>query len=103
MHVYFSIGCIGMLNLVCPCFDFANSGKNSMVAKMRIMSKELVEAVRFICTVDFWIMAVLWTFSLLASYLPFFSHGLFVRIVSYPRNANVEVPVRPLCIITGVR
>ncbi|XP_030472142.1 short-chain dehydrogenase TIC 32, chloroplastic-like isoform X2 [Syzygium oleosum] len=72
-----------------------------MVAKMRIMSKELVEAVRFICTVDFWIMAVLWTFSLLASYLPFFSHGLFVRIVSYPRNANVEVPVRPLCIITG--
>ncbi|KAL3738475.1 hypothetical protein ACJRO7_019930 [Eucalyptus globulus] len=72
-----------------------------MVAKMRIMSKELVEAFRFICTVDFWIMAVLWTFSLLASYWQFFSRGLFGRIVSYPRNANIEVPLRPLCIITG--
>ncbi|XP_039167992.1 dehydrogenase/reductase SDR family member on chromosome X isoform X2 [Eucalyptus grandis] len=72
-----------------------------MVAKMRIMSKELVEAFRFICTVDFWIMAVLWTFSLLASYWQFFSHGLFGRIVSFPRNANIEVPLRPLCIITG--
>ncbi|XP_030540166.1 short-chain dehydrogenase TIC 32, chloroplastic-like [Rhodamnia argentea] len=68
---------------------------------MGLMSKELVEAVRFICTVDFWIMAVLWTFSLLASYLQFYSHGLFGRIVSYPRNAVVGVPVRPLCIITG--
>ncbi|KAF8028103.1 hypothetical protein BT93_E0879 [Corymbia citriodora subsp. variegata] len=75
--------------------------KNSMVAKMRLMSKELVEAVRFICTVDFWMMAVFWTFSLLASYLQFFSHGLFGRIVSFPRKADAEVPVRPLCIITG--
>uniref|UniRef100_A0A2P2KR81 Dehydrogenase/reductase SDR family member on chromosome X homolog isoform X2 n=1 Tax=Rhizophora mucronata TaxID=61149 RepID=A0A2P2KR81_RHIMU len=67
--------------------------------------RELMEAVNFVCSLQFWRMAVSWTISLVASYFQLFSRRLFdggscryshcvpPRIGS---NSN-----RPICIITG--
>ncbi|XP_052210771.1 uncharacterized protein LOC127813697 [Diospyros lotus] len=67
--------------------------------------KELKDAVNFGCTKEFWRMAVLWTISLLLSYLHLFTQTLFSRKpISYPRHSPLPTPTtsaRPVCIITG--
>lgn len=65
-------------------------------------TKELREAASFACTVEFWRMAILWTFSLIMSYFQLFM-GRFVfekqNVTSVP-SSSVAV-TRPVCIITG--
>ncbi|KAK6933211.1 Short-chain dehydrogenase/reductase SDR [Dillenia turbinata] len=73
--------------------------------------KELAVALRFVCSIQFWRMAVLWTLSLIFSYSYLSIGGLVssLKPKSYPRcspqlvrdpstNSN---PTRPVCIITG--
>ncbi|GFZ15365.1 NAD(P)-binding Rossmann-fold superfamily protein [Actinidia rufa] len=79
-----------------------------------MMVKELKDALYFVCTLEFWWMAVSWTFSLLFSYLKLFAKTLFSRNpISYPRCPPSPLPPplsktasseerRPICIITGV-
>ncbi|XP_043707160.1 short-chain dehydrogenase TIC 32 A, chloroplastic-like isoform X2 [Telopea speciosissima] len=68
-------------------------------------------ALNFVCSVEFWRMAVFWTLALVNSYLQLFSRAFFFRISrSYPRCSprptatsisKTIAPTRPLCIITG--
>ncbi|OMO59161.1 Short-chain dehydrogenase/reductase SDR [Corchorus olitorius] len=71
--------------------------------KMQAMIKEFKEAVHFVFSVEFWRMAVFWTFSLLASYLQLYSKGLFSRKAqAYPRcHPPISESMRPVCVITG--
>ncbi|PSR93465.1 Dehydrogenase/reductase SDR family member on chromosome X like [Actinidia chinensis var. chinensis] len=78
-----------------------------------MMVKELKDALYFVCTLEFWWMAVSWNFSLLFSYLKLFAKTLFSRNpISYPRCSPSPLPPplsktasseerRPICIITG--
>ncbi|KAM4079213.1 hypothetical protein ACB094_09G100200 [Castanea mollissima] len=62
------------------------------------MMKELGKAMQFICSLEFWRMAVFWTLSLLVSYW----HLLFaLKSKSFPRCAPATSPIKPVCIITG--
>lgn len=84
------------------------------VVKMEFM--ELREAFYFICSLEFWRMAIFWTLSLIISYLQLFAHRIFsVKskrcLHSSPPllpQATRSVPSatdafrRPICIITGV-
>lgn len=71
--------------------------------------KVVVEIVSFVCNAEFWRMGVLWTLSLIFSYLKLFYQGSFSpKSNCYPRCsprdsifASALVP-RPICIITGV-
>ncbi|XP_059662082.1 short-chain dehydrogenase TIC 32, chloroplastic-like isoform X2 [Cornus florida] len=76
--------------------------------------KELREALHFACTVEFWRMAVLWTLSIILSYLHLFAQTfLSPNSGSYPRCSPRPVPPpgtsssaapahgRPVCVITG--
>ena len=81
--------------------------------------KELWMAFFFLCSVQFWRMALLWSFSILFSYYqlfkaslsqcqlvkqvildkcPFFSQ----KLVSYPRCSPFTSNFRPVCVVTGV-
>ncbi|KAJ4842122.1 hypothetical protein Tsubulata_029596 [Turnera subulata] len=66
--------------------------------------RELAEVLGLVWSVDFWRMAVLWTFSILASYLQLFAQTIFKnKSKAYPRchpPCN-GIIIRPLCIITG--
>lgn len=66
----------------------------------RRVMKELGDALHFICSLEFWRMAVFWTLSLLISYcrLLFSPH-----IKSYARCSPAASPInnKPICIITG--
>ncbi|KAK8465325.1 hypothetical protein PHAVU_009G054600 [Phaseolus vulgaris] len=80
--------------------------------------KELWMAFFFLCSVQFWRMALLWSFSILFSYYqlfkaslsqcqlvkqvildkcPFFSQ----KLVSYPRCSPFTSNFRPVCVVTG--
>ncbi|KAG2399709.1 Protochlorophyllide reductase [Vigna angularis] len=80
--------------------------------------KELLMAFFFMCSVQFWRMALLWSFSVLFSYYrlfkaslsqwlvfkpvildkcPFFSQ----KLVSYPRCSPFTSNFRPVCVVTG--
>ncbi|XP_043707162.1 dehydrogenase/reductase SDR family member on chromosome X-like [Telopea speciosissima] len=68
-------------------------------------------ALNFVCSVEFWRMAVFWTLALVNSYLQLFSRAFFFRIShSYPSCSpwptatsisKTNAPTRPLCIITS--
>ncbi|KAK0587608.1 hypothetical protein LWI29_025676 [Acer saccharum] len=72
---------------------------------MRTMTvgKELKEVLYFVCSVEFWRMAVLWTVSLLSSYLQLLVQRLFVhKSNSYIRCIPPTTGlIMPICIITG--
>ncbi|XP_057974734.1 uncharacterized protein LOC131162358 isoform X2 [Malania oleifera] len=69
--------------------------------------REISEASRFICTVGFWRMAVLWIFSLLISYFKLLTRTFFSgNRDSYTRCPPLRMPPSttaawPICIITG--
>ncbi|KAI3466794.1 hypothetical protein Pfo_023457 [Paulownia fortunei] len=70
--------------------------------------KIVVEVFNFICNVQFWRMSVLWTLSLIFSYLKLFSQSIFSpKFKCYSRCSpkdstfgTTSAP-RPVCIITG--
>ncbi|XP_062145977.1 uncharacterized protein LOC133853974 isoform X1 [Alnus glutinosa] len=67
---------------------------------IRMVMEELRDAFHFVCSVEFWRMAVFWTLSLLISYC----HLLFApNSKSYPRcaPATSSINIKPVCIITG--
>ncbi|KAL3522637.1 hypothetical protein ACH5RR_015471 [Cinchona calisaya] len=73
-------------------------------------AKELREAFRFVCSTEFWRMAILWTLSLVISYLQLFAQRFFTeKSKSYAHYSSPSVPsastkdsiTRPVCIITG--
>ncbi|XP_010276439.1 PREDICTED: dehydrogenase/reductase SDR family member on chromosome X isoform X3 [Nelumbo nucifera] len=65
------------------------------------------DALRFVCSVQFWRMAVLWTFALVFSHLQLFVRALFSRKShSYPRCSpqpifTTTTTSMPVCIVTG--
>ncbi|GLT32983.1 hypothetical protein SLA2020_076100 [Shorea laevis] len=69
-----------------------------MVAIMR----ELGKAMCFVCSVEFWRMAVLWTFSLLTSYWQLYTTRHSSKSYCFPRcKPQVTQTMRPVCVITG--
>ncbi|XP_068649458.1 uncharacterized protein [Aristolochia californica] len=56
----------------------------------------VLEALQFVCSIEFWRMAVLWPLALLFSYLRL----LFGKVSSFPRR-SLDPSLRPVCIITG--
>ncbi|KAJ7959306.1 putative Short-chain dehydrogenase [Quillaja saponaria] len=67
-----------------------------------MVKKEFLEALHFVCSVEFWRMAVLWAISLMISYWQLFTQTLFPqKIKSYPRCYPSTTSIRPVCIITG--
>ncbi|XP_071702570.1 uncharacterized protein [Rutidosis leptorrhynchoides] len=77
--------------------------------------KELMEAMRFICTVSFWRMVFLWTFPLIISYIKLLNQSIFYKKPIYNRCPVLPLPPTtsvstsyntsgkqlPICIITG--
>ncbi|KAH1112915.1 hypothetical protein GLYMA_04G237500v4 [Glycine max] len=70
--------------------------------------KELWRAFFFLCSPQFWRMALLWTFSILYSYYQLFKPlihekcSLFShKLVSYPRCSPFTTTFKPVCVITG--
>ncbi|GKV12373.1 hypothetical protein SLEP1_g23525 [Rubroshorea leprosula] len=69
-----------------------------MVAIMR----ELGKAMCFVCSVEFWRMAVLWTFSLLTSYWQLYTTRHSSKSYCFPRcKPQVSQTMRPVSVITG--
>lgn len=66
--------------------------------------KELKAVIHFVCSVEFWRMALLWPVSLLTSHFQLLFQNLFPR-KSNPYKRCVP-PItgikRPVCIVTGV-
>ncbi|KAK4343206.1 hypothetical protein RND71_039022 [Anisodus tanguticus] len=67
---------------------------------------ELKEALIFLCKGQFWRMAVIWTISLILSYLQLFAQRHFLRKSKfYERSASSNPAIasikKPICIITG--
>jgi hypothetical protein len=56
-----------------------------------------LEALRMVCSPEFWRMGVMWTLSLLYSYLLLFLRGQ----TATPRRRRDAVD-RPICVVTGV-
>ncbi|KAJ0049465.1 hypothetical protein Pint_14950 [Pistacia integerrima] len=82
-------------------FTFRN--KSSERTKTRIVMKELKGLMHFICSVQFWRMAVLWTVSVLTSYWQLFVQRLFSQKSDFftrhlPPTTGLT---RPVCVITG--
>ncbi|KAK2390649.1 dehydrogenase/reductase SDR family member on chromosome X [Trifolium repens] len=64
--------------------------------------KDLWRALFFICSIQFWRMALLWTFSVAYSHFLLLKDSLFSqKIVPYPRSSPSTFPNRPVCVITG--
>lgn len=57
------------------------------------------DALRMVCSPEFWRMGVLWTLSLLYSYLLLFLRG---RTAAPRRREDVGRGGRPICVVTGV-
>jgi hypothetical protein len=71
---------------------------------MRVINliKELWRALFFICSIQFWRMALLWTFFVAYSHIQLLKDSLFSqKIVPYPRSSPSTFPNRPVCVITG--
>ncbi|XP_031114374.1 dehydrogenase/reductase SDR family member on chromosome X-like isoform X1 [Ipomoea triloba] len=67
-------------------------------------AQEWKDAFGFICSVEFWRMGVLWTLSLIYSYLQLFRQTLFsIKSKTYsPRCSPSSIATkRPICIVTG--
>ncbi|XP_027329164.1 dehydrogenase/reductase SDR family member on chromosome X-like isoform X1 [Abrus precatorius] len=63
---------------------------------------ELWRTLHFVCSVQFWRMALIWTLSILFSYYQLFKAYLFSqKVVSYPRCSPSLTPFRPVCVVTG--
>ncbi|XP_073147459.1 uncharacterized protein [Henckelia pumila] len=69
--------------------------------------KVVTEAIQFICTVQFWRMAVLWTLSLIFSVFNLFSHKIS-KSKGYSRSSPQDIKSNaatlgrlPICVITG--
>ncbi|KAF3796009.1 Dehydrogenase/reductase SDR family member on chromosome [Nymphaea thermarum] len=58
------------------------------------------EALNFIFSRGFWRMSLLWTFSLLGSYLKLVIDGLGGKTITFP-HLHPDASTRPVCIITG--
>ncbi|KAJ1379442.1 Short-chain dehydrogenase/reductase SDR [Sesbania bispinosa] len=67
-----------------------------------MLVKELWKVFHFVFSIQFWRMALLWTFSVLFSHYQLFKAFLFSqKLVSYPRCSPCTTPYRPVCVITG--
>ncbi|KAK7410692.1 hypothetical protein VNO78_01689 [Psophocarpus tetragonolobus] len=83
-----------------------------------MLVKELWRAFFFVCSLQFWRMALLWTFSILFSYYQLFKASLSqsqlfkplipencplfsYKLVSYPRCSPFTSSFRPVCVVTG--
>ncbi|KAJ4974048.1 hypothetical protein NE237_007222 [Protea cynaroides] len=87
------------------------SMKRAREIKKNSRMRDFWSALNFVCCVQFWRMAVLWTLALVISYLQLFYRASFLRKSdSYPRcsppptrtsTSETNAPTRPLCIITG--
>ncbi|RDX67758.1 Dehydrogenase/reductase SDR family member on chromosome X, partial [Mucuna pruriens] len=63
---------------------------------------ELWRAFFFVCSLQFWRMALLWNASILFSYYQLLKDSLLSRkLVSYPRCSPLTSASRPVCVITG--
>lgn len=69
--------------------------------------KELTESFRFACTLSFWRMVFLWTFSLIFSYVKLLTQSIFNKKLVYRHCPVSPLPtvfgrLEPICIVTGV-
>ncbi|KAI3985661.1 hypothetical protein MKX01_033944 [Papaver californicum] len=65
---------------------------------------ELRDSLYFLCSIQFWRMGVLWTFSIIYSYLQLWLNKvMFRKYKSYPRCSMKVSPSakRPVCVVTG--
>ncbi|XP_004502627.1 uncharacterized protein [Cicer arietinum] len=63
---------------------------------------DLFWSLYFVCSIQFWRMALLWTFSVAYSHFQLLKAWFFSqKIVSYPRCSPSIIPNRPVCVITG--
>ncbi|XP_031374036.1 dehydrogenase/reductase SDR family member on chromosome X-like isoform X2 [Punica granatum] len=70
--------------------------------KMGMSAKRLREVLLFVCSVEFWRMAVLWSIALITSYFQLLLQSLHIqKSYSYPRRSPETSAFRPVCIITG--
>ncbi|KAL7142529.1 hypothetical protein ABFS83_08G129700 [Erythranthe nasuta] len=72
------------------------------------LGKSVIEGFNFMCNVQFWRMAVLWTFSIIFSYLKLFCESFFSQKSKCYRRFSPKDSIfttnsvsRPVCIITG--
>ncbi|XP_061358263.1 uncharacterized protein LOC133302496 [Gastrolobium bilobum] len=64
--------------------------------------KELWGVLHFVCSLQFWRMALLWTFSILFSHYQLLKASIFSqKLISYPRCSPSTSTLRPVCVITG--
>ncbi|KAI4365309.1 hypothetical protein MLD38_021303 [Melastoma candidum] len=90
-----------LLACLCECRDGClHSVGSSLVAKLKIVFKELGEIVSFLFCIEFWIMAVLWNFSLLVSYVRLFINWM-PQAKRVPQKASAKTARRPVCVVTG--
>ncbi|PKI69485.1 hypothetical protein CRG98_010118 [Punica granatum] len=69
---------------------------------MGMSAKRLREVLLFVCSVEFWRMAVLWSIALITSYFQLLLQSLHIqKSYSYPRRSPETSAFRPVCIITG--
>ncbi|KAK7317152.1 hypothetical protein RJT34_01136 [Clitoria ternatea] len=67
-----------------------------------VLVKEWWWTLQFVCSIEFWRMALLWTLSILYSYYQLFRASLFSpKLIPYPRCSPSLTPSRPVCLITG--
>nr|XP_016447533.1 PREDICTED: uncharacterized protein LOC107772547 [Nicotiana tabacum] len=106
--------------LVICCFSrimktetfFFGQGIDNLFRDDKMGTNELKEALIFLCKGELWRMAVLWTPSLIISYLHLFSQSLFLRKSKFYDRSSPSLPTtssnpaiasirKPICIITG--
>ncbi|RZC90535.1 hypothetical protein C5167_029667 [Papaver somniferum] len=72
---------------------------------MKKIMIELRDSLYFLCSIQFWRMGVLWTFSIIYSYLQLWLNKvLFRKCKSYPRcslKLSPSAAKRPVCVVTG--
>ncbi|XP_009598847.1 uncharacterized protein LOC107773944 isoform X1 [Nicotiana tabacum] len=87
-------------------------GIDNLFRDDKMGTNELKEALIFLCKGELWRMAVLWTPSLIISYLHLFSQSLFLRKSKFYDRSSPSLPTtssnpaiasirKPICIITG--
>lgn len=71
--------------------------------EMLLVMEELKAVIHFVCSVEFWRMALLWTVSLLTSHFKLLFQSLFTRKSNpYKRCVPPTTGIkRPVCIVTG--
>ncbi|KAI3953619.1 hypothetical protein MKW92_013903 [Papaver armeniacum] len=72
---------------------------------MKKIMIELRDSFYFLCSIQFWRMGVLWTFSIIYSYLQLWLNKvMFRKCQSYPRcslKLSPSAAKRPVCVVTG--